>query len=92
MLMKNTEFFFSGRGKMKKIMLPLLLAIGAKVGIVFPIIAGGVALLASKALIISKIALALAVILVIQAVFTTGSSVFGLVGKVSEISYTKYLS
>ncbi|XP_067619154.1 uncharacterized protein Osi14 isoform X2 [Eurosta solidaginis] len=62
-----------GRGKLKKMMGPLALAIGAKLFAVLPILLGGLALLTFKAVVVAKIALILALIV-------SGSRLFGGLG------------
>uniref|UniRef100_A0A1B0B2X1 Osiris 14 n=1 Tax=Glossina palpalis gambiensis TaxID=67801 RepID=A0A1B0B2X1_9MUSC len=52
-----------GRGKMKKILGPLIMAVGAKLFAVVPLVLGALALLTFKAVIVAKIALVLALIL-----------------------------
>uniref|UniRef100_A0A1A9W5M6 Uncharacterized protein n=1 Tax=Glossina brevipalpis TaxID=37001 RepID=A0A1A9W5M6_9MUSC len=52
-----------GRGKMKKILGPLIMAVGAKLFAVIPLVLGALALLTFKAVIVAKIALVLALIL-----------------------------
>lgn len=49
-----------GRGKLKKVAGPLVMAIGAKLITIIPLILGALALLTFKAVIVSKIALVLA--------------------------------
>lgn len=49
-----------GRGKMKKLMGPLILAVGAKMFALVPLLLGGLALLATKAIVVAKIAFLLA--------------------------------
>jgi len=52
-----------GRGKMKKFIGPLLLGLGGKIFAVVPLFLVGIAILAVKALIVSKVALFLAILL-----------------------------
>ncbi|XP_061391089.1 uncharacterized protein LOC133326478 [Musca vetustissima] len=52
-----------GRGKLKKMIGPIALAIGAKVFAIVPLLLGGLALLTTKAIIVAKIALFLALLL-----------------------------
>lgn len=52
-----------GRGKLKKLGGPLLLAIGAKLVALIPLFLGGLIFLALKALVVSKIAFVIAAIL-----------------------------
>lgn len=52
-----------GRGKLKKVAGPLVMAIGAKLITIIPLILGALALLTFKAIIVSKIALVLALFL-----------------------------
>lgn len=63
-----------GRGKIKKIVLPLIAAAGVKIFALVPIFLGGLALLVLKALFVGKIALLIAGILAFQKLFG-GSSV-----------------
>ena len=62
-----------GRGKLKKMMGPIALAIGAKLFALLPILLGGLALLTTKAIIVAKIALFLAILV-------GGSKFFGGLG------------
>ncbi|XP_053953316.1 uncharacterized protein LOC128860085 [Anastrepha ludens] len=62
-----------GRGKLKKMMGPIALAIGAKLFAVIPIVLGALALLTTKAVIVAKIALLLALVV-------SGSRFFGGLG------------
>lgn len=75
--------FEEGRGKMKKMIGPLALAIGAKLIAIIPIFLGGLAILATKALLLAKIAFVLAAGLGIQKFLGGGGSGFNLLGKVS---------
>lgn len=59
-----------GRGKLKKVAGPLIMAIGAKLITIVPLILGALALLTFKAVIVSKIALMLAL-------FVGASKIFG---------------
>ncbi|XP_015585294.1 uncharacterized protein LOC107263024 [Cephus cinctus] len=61
--------FVEGRGKIKKMILPLVAAAGVKIFALVPILLGGLALLALKALFVGKIALLLAGILAFQKLF-----------------------
>lgn len=65
-------YFFSseGRGKLKKMIGPIALALGAKVFAIVPLVLGGLALLTTKAIIVAKIALFLAILV-------GGSKLFG---------------
>lgn len=65
-----------GRAKIKKLMGPLLLGIGTKVFGIMPIVIGGVALLASKALIVAKIAFLIAIALAFPTFFSSGAGNF----------------
>lgn len=56
---------------------PFMLALGAKFALVIPILLGGVAILATKAVIISKIAFVIGVALLFQSFFAGGFSTFG---------------
>lgn len=71
-----------GRGKLKKVAGPLLLAFGAKLIALVPLFLGGLIFLAIKALVVSKIAFVLAAILGLQK-FGTGGSGLGLLSKVT---------
>jgi len=62
-----------GRGKLKKMMGPFALAIGAKLFALIPLFLGGLALLTTKAIIVAKVALLLAL-------FVGGSRLFGGIG------------
>ncbi|XP_076241651.1 DUF1676 domain-containing protein Osi14 [Calliopsis andreniformis] len=66
--------FSEGRGKMKKIILPLIAAVALKVFALIPILLGGLGLLVLKAVFVSKIALLLAGVLAFQRLFGSGSS------------------
>lgn len=72
-----------GRGKLKKVAGPLLLAFGAKLIALVPLFLGGLIFLAIKALIVSKIAFVLAAILGIQK-FGGGGGGLGLLSKVTS--------
>ncbi|XP_043267225.1 uncharacterized protein [Venturia canescens] len=63
-----------GRGKIKKVLLPLIAAVGLKIFAVVPIILGGLAILVLKALFVGKIALIIAGILAFQRLFGSGAS------------------
>lgn len=71
-----------GRGKIKKIAGPLILAVGAKLVALIPLFLGGLVLLATKALVVAKIAFVLAAILGIQKLGGGGSG-FNLLSKVT---------
>lgn len=62
-----------GRGKLKKMMGPLALAVGAKIFALVPVLLGGLALLVFKAVFVAKIALVLALLV-------GGSRIFGGLG------------
>ncbi|XP_023302171.2 uncharacterized protein LOC111684264 [Lucilia cuprina] len=62
-----------GRGKLKKMVGPIALAIGAKLFALVPLLLGGLALLTTKAIIVAKIALFLAILV-------GGSKFFGGLG------------
>ncbi|XP_066581963.1 uncharacterized protein [Prorops nasuta] len=70
-----------GRGKIKKVILPLIAAAGVKIFALVPILLGGLGLLVLKALFVGKIALLLAGVLAFQKLFggsgVTASSIFG---------------
>ncbi|KAJ6637524.1 hypothetical protein Bhyg_10255 [Pseudolycoriella hygida] len=72
-----------GRGKIKKIAAPIILAIGAKVIALIPIFLGGLILLATKALVVAKIAFILASVLGFQKLSGVGGSGFNLLSKFS---------
>lgn len=69
-----------GRGKLKKMAGPLMLAIGAKLIALVPLFLGGLIFLAVKALIVSKIAFVLAAILGLQKL-GGGGGLGGVLGK-----------
>lgn len=75
-----------GRGKLKKLGGPLLLAIGAKLVALIPLFLGGLIFLALKALVVSKIAFVLAAILGLSKLGggVGGGLGGGLLGKVSN--------
>ncbi|XP_019870384.1 uncharacterized protein LOC109598923 [Aethina tumida] len=64
-----------GRGKMKKMVGPWMLGLGATMITMVPIMLGGLALMASKALMIGKLAFVVSIILFVQ-YFFTGRNVF----------------
>lgn len=66
---------------MKKMMGPIALAIGAKLVAMIPIFLGGLVLLATKALIVAKIAFVLAASLAAQKLIGGGGSGFNLLSK-----------
>lgn len=72
-----------GRGKLKKVAGPLLLAFGAKLIALVPLFLGGLVFLAIKALIVSKIAFVLAAILGLQKFGAGGAGGLGLLSKVT---------
>lgn len=72
-----------GRGKLKKVAGPLLLAFGAKLIALVPLFLGGLIFLAIKALIVSKIAFVLAAILGLQK-FGGHAGGLGLLSKVTQ--------
>lgn len=74
--------FEEGRGKMKKMVGPLALAIGAKLIAIIPIFLGGLAILATKALVLAKIAFILAAGLGLQKFLGGGGAGLNLLGKV----------
>ncbi|XP_015114460.1 uncharacterized protein LOC107039393 [Diachasma alloeum] len=63
-----------GRGKIKKVVLPLIAAAGLKILALVPILFGGLGLLVLKALVVGKIALLIAGILAFQKLFGSGAS------------------
>ncbi|KZC11133.1 PREDICTED: uncharacterized protein LOC107189237 [Dufourea novaeangliae] len=63
-----------GRGKMKKMILPLIAVVGVKLFALVPILLGGLGLLVAKALFVGKIALLLAGVLAFQKLSSGGSS------------------
>lgn len=81
-----------GRGKLKKMIGPLLMGlIGKKIFAIVPIFFVGLALLAFKALVVSKIALLLAVVLLATSKLGGGGGGgggggLGLLGKVAGLS------
>lgn len=81
-----------GRGKLKKLLPKLLpLLIGKKIFALIPIFLVGLAILAFKALVVSKIALLLAVILTVSKAMSGGGSggsggIGGILGKVAGLS------
>lgn len=75
--------FSPGRGKMKKMIGPIALAIGAKLVALIPIFLGGLVLLATKALVVAKIAFILAASLAAQKLIGGGGSGFNLLSKFS---------
>lgn len=72
---------------MKKMLGPIIMAVGAKLVAIIPLVLGGIAFLAVKALIVSKIAFILAAVLAVQKLFG-GSSGYSssILGKVSKYS------
>lgn len=72
-----------GRGKLKKVAGPLLLAFGAKLIALVPLFLGGLIFLAIKALIVSKIAFVLAAILGFQKFGGGAGAGLGLLSKVT---------
>lgn len=76
-----SPFVTLGRGKMKKMMGPIALAIGAKLVAMIPIFLGGLVLLATKALVVAKIAFVLAASLAAQKLIGGGGSGFNLLSK-----------
>ncbi|XP_063988822.1 uncharacterized protein LOC135168499 isoform X2 [Diachasmimorpha longicaudata] len=66
-----------GRGKIKKVVLPLIAAAGLKILALVPILFGGLGLLVLKALVVGKVALLIAGILAFQKLFGSGASGFG---------------
>ncbi|XP_055383064.1 uncharacterized protein LOC129613136 [Condylostylus longicornis] len=68
-----------GGGKMKKIMGPLMMAVGAKLIAMIPIFLGGLALLAIKAVVVAKIAFVMAILLGASKLFAGGAG--GVLGK-----------
>lgn len=73
-----------GRGKLKKVAGPLLLAFGAKLIALVPLFLGGLIFLAIKALVVSKIAFVLAAILGLQKFGAGGAGGLGLLSKVTN--------
>lgn len=74
--------FEEGRGKIKKIAGPLILAVAAKLFALIPLFLGGLVLLATKALVVAKIAFVLAAVLGFQKLGASGSG-FNLLSKFS---------
>lgn len=69
---------------MKKSLLPIILGVGAKVFAVIPLLLGGLALVATKALVLAKIAFVIAAILGLQKLLGgSGGGALGGFGKVS---------
>ncbi|XP_015173229.1 PREDICTED: uncharacterized protein LOC107064733 [Polistes dominula] len=77
----NSRALSEARGKIKKVILPLIAAVGVKIFALVPILFGGLGLLVLKALVIGKIALILAGILFFQKMFGSGSTVSNIFGK-----------
>lgn len=82
-----------GRGKkLKKMIGPLLLGLGSKIFAIFPLFLVGLAILAFKALIVSKIALVLALVLTVSKMMSSGGGLgsglggLGVLGKVAGLS------
>lgn len=73
-----------GRGKLKKIAGPLMLAVGAKLIALVPLFLGGLIFLAIKALVVSKIAFVLAAILGLQKLGAGSGAGLNLLGKVAN--------
>lgn len=69
---------------MKKFMGPLMMALGAKMIAVVPIMLGGLAIFAAKALLVSKLAITVALVVGIQYLFSNGGGNF--FGKVINTS------
>ncbi|KAL0277507.1 UNVERIFIED_CONTAM: hypothetical protein PYX00_004759 [Menopon gallinae] len=65
--------FEEGR-KLKKSLLPIMIGVAAKVFAIIPIILGGLALVATKALILGKIAFVIAAVMGMQKLFSGGSA------------------
>lgn len=77
--------FSAGRGKIKKMVLPLVAGVALKLIALVPILFGGLALLVFKAIVVGKIALLLAAVLAFQKMFGASAGVGGgLFGKVSQ--------
>lgn len=74
---------FSGRGKIKKLAGPLVLAIGAKLVALIPIFLGGLILLATKAVLVAKVAFILAAVLAFNRLGGSGGSGLGLLSRVT---------
>ncbi|CAL1685960.1 unnamed protein product [Lasius platythorax] len=70
-----------GRGKIKKMVLPLIAAAGLKIFALVPILLGGLGLLALKALFFGKIALLVAGIIAFQKIFGGSNVASGFFGK-----------
>ncbi|XP_078032807.1 DUF1676 domain-containing protein Osi14 [Augochlora pura] len=66
--------FDEGRGKMKKLILPVVAAVAVKLFALVPILLGGLGLLVAKALIVGKVALLVAGVLAFQKLFNGGGS------------------
>lgn len=84
------KYLISARGKIKKIILPLIAAVGLKIFALVPILFGGLGLLALKALFVGKIALLLAGILFFQKMFGSGSMAGNIFGKAPSLGGNWY--
>lgn len=84
MFICNCDLYLTGRGKMKKLAGPLMMALGAKLIAIVPILLGGLALFTAKALIVSKIAIVLAAIVALPSLFSGGGNLF------SKVSINKF--
>lgn len=73
--------FCLGRGKIKKMLLPLIAAAGLKIFALVPILLGGLGLLALKALFFGKIALLVAGIMAFQRLYGGSNVAGGFFGK-----------
>ncbi|XP_043472561.1 uncharacterized protein LOC122505152 [Leptopilina heterotoma] len=74
-----------GRGKIKKLVLPLVAGAALKLFALVPILFGGLALLVFKAVVVGKIALLLAAVLAFQRMFGAGAGIGGgLFGKTPQ--------
>lgn len=80
-----------GRGKLKKMIGPIALAIGVKVFALIPLLLGGLALLTTKAIIVAKVAFFLALLVSGSKLFSGFGNKFGgaLGGGYNSIGYTQ---
>ncbi|XP_043497057.1 uncharacterized protein LOC122520834 [Polistes fuscatus] len=88
----NSRALTEARGKIKKVILPLIAAVGLKIFALVPILFGGLGLLVLKAIVIGKIALILAGILFFQKMFGSGSgsTVSNIFGKTPSLGNNWY--
>lgn len=74
---------FTGRGKLKKKILPILAVLAVKIAAVLPFLLGIIGFFAIKALLFGKLALLIASVLAFQK-YSAGSSGVGGFGKIAE--------